>query len=86
MIEKFSNLIADARVAAGAALTTSGSGIAQWLDMLPSTALTKGATLIGIILSTVLIVVHIRRDRREAAKMKLELDIMRQTLTNKGPE
>lgn len=86
MIEKLSNLIADARVAAGAALTTGASGVGQWVDMIPSTTLTKGATLIGIVLSTVLIVVHIRRDGREAAKMKLELDIMRQTLTNKGPE
>jgi len=60
------------KVATVVAATTTGSGISTYLEMIPS-EIGKVATLIGIILSTVLIYTHIRLYKKKMAIMEKEL-------------
>lgn len=86
MIERLHDFLTSMRLAVTAALGTAASGLGQWIDMVPSNTLSKGATIIGIILSSVLIYVHIRRDRREAIKLQVELEILRQKQKDEGAD
>ncbi len=65
-------MIHDIRVAATVAGGTVVSGITQVLDLIPDN-IGKLATLIGIILSSVLIYIHIRRARLERAILEKKL-------------
>ena len=56
--------------------TTVGSGTATWLEWVPSD-IGKLATIIGIILSTVLIYTHLKKQKREEEKHNLEMEILR---------
>lgn len=60
------------KVASGAAAMTTGTGIGTFLDWIPND-IGKLATLVGIILSVVLIRVHLTNLK----KAQLELQIMR---------
>ncbi|BAV81073.1 hypothetical protein [Vibrio phage CKB-S1] len=80
MIERLLDFLTDIKTSVGTAAITIGSGVGQWIDMIPSNVLSKSATLVGIGLSIVLIVVHIRRDRREARRDKLELEQLRKKI------
>lgn len=62
MIERF---VTDARAAIGTAAATISTGTASWLDLIPDN-IGKLATLLGIILTAILIVTHtykLKRDR-----------------------
>ena len=52
-------IIADGRLGAVVATTTAATGTGTWLEMIPENIGRLG-TLVGIILSLVLIVVHLR--------------------------
>lgn len=69
----------DPRVGWMAAGGTTAAGSAKWIEMIPN-EIGKIATLIGAILSLVLIVVHLRKMRQDAqaadlARIKAELEI-----------
>lgn len=53
-------VVTDVKTAAGVAATTTGTGLAAWLEKIPPD-IGKLATLVGIVLSCVLIVTHIKR-------------------------
>lgn len=62
MIERY---ITDARAAIGTAAATISTGTASWLDLIPDN-IGKLATLLGIILTSILIATHtykLKRDR-----------------------
>ena len=68
------NFIADGRVATVVATGTTGTGLmTTWLDWLPDD-IGKLATVTGIVLSLVLIVVHLSKMRYESRKAKLEIE------------
>jgi hypothetical protein len=59
----------DGRLGSAVATTTTGTGLATWMQMIPND-IGKLATVVGIVLSLVLILSHvlkIRQDLREAA-------------------
>lgn len=64
-----------AKVAAATSATTAGSGMATWLEWIPSD-IGKLATLIGLTLSIVLIYTHLKKYKREEEKHKLEIEIL----------
>lgn len=70
------------KVAASTSIATAGTGAAAWLEWIPSD-IGKLATLIGVILSSILIYAHIKKLQRdkelhavEMAKKTLELEIL----------
>ena len=65
-----------AKIAAATSATTAGSGMATWLEWIPSD-IGKLATLIGLTLSIVLIYTHLKKYKREEEKHKLEIEILR---------
>ena len=70
-----SNLLIDAKVAGATAAATTGTGLATILEMIPND-IGKLATLVGIILSVVLIYTHWRKGRIEYKKIQLEIAIL----------
>ncbi len=65
----------DIKTAATVATGTTGTGLGTILDLIPSD-IGKLATVIGIILSSVLIFTHIRKGAIEYRKTKLEIKIL----------
>ena len=57
------------------AMSTTGTGMGTIFDLIPDD-IGKLATLIGIVLSTVLIYTHSRRMMMDSKKSKLELEIL----------
>lgn len=71
------NYIADGKVGAGVAAGTTGSGLmTTWLSFIPD-EIGKVATVTGIILSLVLIVVHLQKMRYDSRKARLEIEQMK---------
>ena len=68
-------IISDPKIGGAVAATTTGSGLAGLLDWLP---LSEVATIVGIILSCVLIYTHLRKGRIEYEKTRLEIKILEQ--------
>ena len=75
--------ITDGRIGSAVAGGTIGTGTATWADWIPGD-IGKIATLVGIILSLVLIAVHLRKMRYDAKewelkqiKAQLEIDELR---------
>lgn len=58
---------------------TTGTGLATWLNLIPN-EIGKLATLVGIVLSVVLIVMHIRKMRQEARESALRESILSEQL------
>ncbi len=76
----FQNLGISSKAAAGVAAATTGMGVSgtfNFLDLIPND-IAKLATVIGIILSVVLIYTHIRRGRIEYKKVQLEILLMKE--------
>jgi hypothetical protein len=74
-----SELVQSAKIATGVSAATTTSGIATVLEWIP-TDIGKLATLIGLILSTVLIFTHWKKSKRageihDLEKRKLEIEI-----------
>lgn len=65
------------KVAGTVSAATTGSGLGTVLDLIPN-EIGKLATLVGIILSLVLIYTHWRRGRIEYAKTQLEIMILKE--------
>lgn len=65
-----------AKVAVATSATTATSGTLTWLEWIPPD-IGKLATLIGILLSAVLIYTHIRKYKREEEKHKLDIEILK---------
>lgn len=63
-------------IVAGGTMTT---GLATWLNMIPA-EIGKLATVVGIVLSIVLIVMHIRKIRQDARESALREEILREQL------
>lgn len=76
MRESLTNFMHDAKVGAGTAATTIGAGIGTALDWIPND-IGKLATLVGIILSVVLIWNHWRKGKNEDRKNCLEIELLR---------
>jgi len=71
-------VVADQKLGHGIAAATTGSGISlSWLDVIPND-IGKLATVVGILLSCVLIYTHMRKGRLEYEKVRLELKLMRE--------
>ena len=70
-------LAANPKVAHAAAMATTSTGIGTLFDVIPDD-IGKLATLVGIILSSVLIYTHARRWHMDSAKNKLELEILKE--------
>lgn len=64
------------KAAAIVSTSTVSSGIADILGIIPDD-IGKLATLVGIVLSVVLIYTHLRKGSAEYQKIQLEIDIMR---------
>tara|TARA_R110000744_G_scaffold333450_1_gene438850 strand:+ start:11853 stop:12161 length:309 start_codon:yes stop_codon:yes gene_type:complete len=71
------NLVNDIKVAWLMATGTIGSGLGTVLEMIPND-IGKLATLVGIILSSVLIYTHFRKGRIEWEKTHLEILILKE--------
>lgn len=55
---------------------TTTSGLGTWMDMIPND-IGKLATLVGICLSLVLIVMHLRKMRQDTAEGRLREELLR---------
>lgn len=73
------NLINDARVAGVVSTTTMGSGMGVILDLIPND-IGKLATVVGIVLSLVLIFTHLRKGFIERKKIQLEIELLKNKL------
>lgn len=71
------DLMSDIKVAWLTVTGTIGSGLGTALEMIPND-IGKLATLIGIILSVVLIYTHLRKGRIEYEKVRLEIIILKE--------
>jgi len=67
-----SEVVQNPRIASAVASATTGTGLGTILDLIPND-IGKLATLIGIILSSVLIYTHWRKGRIEYEKTRLEI-------------
>lgn len=70
-------VVTSPKVAGSVSAVTTGSGLGTVLDVIPND-IGKLATLIGIILSLVLIYTHWRRGRVEYEKTRLEIAILKE--------
>jgi hypothetical protein len=59
--------------------STTVTGLSTWLNLIPS-EIGKLATVVGIILSITLIVMHVRKMRQEARESALREEILREQL------
>lgn len=69
---KTMDAVTSAKTAGGVAVATVSTGAGSWLDVIPDD-IGKLAALVGMALSFTLIVVHIRRDRRESKRLEHDL-------------
>lgn len=70
-------VISSPKIAGSVSAVTTGSGVGTILDVIPND-IGKLATLIGIVLSLVLIYTHWRRGRIEYEKTRLEIAILKE--------
>lgn len=73
--EGLQQLASDPKVASAISTITTGTGVGTFLDLIPND-IGKLATLVGIILSSVLIYTHWRKGRIEYKKTQLEITIL----------
>jgi hypothetical protein len=71
------NLLSDLKVAWLTATGTLGTGLATVVEMIPND-IGKLATVVGIVLSSVLIYTHLRKGRAETEKLQLEILILKE--------
>lgn len=65
-------LATDPRTAGMVASTTAAAGVGDWFHLIPDD-IGKLAAVLGVVLSAVLIVTHLRRGRLDARKLDLEI-------------
>ncbi len=71
------NLISDIKIAWVTVMGTIGSGLGTFLEMIPN-EIGKLATLLGIVLSSVLIYTHVRNGRLQYEKTQLEILVLKE--------
>lgn len=59
--------------------STTATGLSTWLNLIPN-EIGKLATLVGVILSITIIVMHVRKMRQEARESALREEILREQL------
>jgi len=74
-----SDVVQSPKVAAAVSTVTTGSGLATFLNIIPSD-IGKLATLTGIILSVILIITHSIKSYRDGKKHKVEMEILEKRL------
>jgi len=65
-----------AKIAAVTSATTIGSGTATWLEWIPGD-IGKLVSLVGLLLSAVLIYTHLKKSSRDQEKHDLEMKILK---------
>lgn len=75
--EGVQQLASNPKIASGVSAMTTGTGIGTFLDWIPND-IGKLATLVGIVLSMVLIYTHWRKGRIEYKKTQLEILILKE--------
>lgn len=78
---KVVRMIEGTKSAAVTAAATTGLSLGTVLEWIPD-AIGKLGTLVGIILSIVLIAVHIRRYRMDSKKHRLETELLKARIKN----
>lgn len=73
------SLVNDVRIGATVSTITTGSGLGVILDLIPDD-IGKLATVVGIVLSVVLIFTHLRRGYIENKKIMIEVEILKAKL------
>ena len=74
-------MIQDIKAAVMVSASTTGVGLGVVFDWIPND-IGKLASLIGIILSIVLIIFHLRKGHIENKKSKIELELLQEKLRN----
>lgn len=77
-----SDIFSDIKVAASVATITWSSGLATFLEWIPMD-IGKLATLIGIVLSLVLIRSHLKRAKREEEEHRVKMELLIRELAQK---
>ncbi len=75
--EGLAELAQNPKVASVVSTVTTGTGLGTFLDLIPND-IGKLATLVGIVLSSVLIYTHWRKGRIEYKKTQLEILILKE--------
>ena len=78
-------MIQDIKLAAMVSASTTSVGFGLIFDWIPND-IGKLASLIGIVLSIVLICFHLRKGRIETKKAKLEIELLEQKKLRNHPE
>lgn len=79
--EQFLNFATSVKTAATAGVTTASAGVGTWFDVIPDD-IGKLASLVGICLTVVLLVFHIKRGLLDIKKANLEIELLKKQ-TNK---
>lgn len=74
--EGVQQLATNPKIASGVSAVTTGAGVTTVLDLIPDD-IGKLATLVGIVLSAVLICTHFRVGRIQCKKIQLEIELLR---------
>lgn len=77
-----SDILDDVKTAVSVAIATCGSGVATFLEMIP-TDIGKVATLMGVVLSIVLIYTHLKKSRLMEEKHKLEMELLHKQIKDR---
>lgn len=75
--EGLQELASNPKIASAVSAATTGTGLGTLLDLIPN-EIGKLATLVGIVLSSVLIYTHWRKGRIEYQKTQLEILILKE--------
>lgn len=75
--EGLTELAQNPKVASAVSTLTTGTGLGTFLDLIPND-IGKLATLVGIVLSSVLIYTHWRKGRIEYEKTQLEILVLKE--------
>ena len=78
-------IVQDPKIASMVSTMTTGAGLAAILDLIPNN-IGKLATLVGVVLSLVLIYTHWRKGRIEYKKIQLEIDLLKKNQEKQNPE
>jgi len=74
-----SDAVQSPKIAVVVSTVTTGSGLGTFLDLIPAD-IGKLATLIGILLSTILIVTHLVKSYRDGKEHNVEMEILKRKL------
>jgi len=79
LYQQVSQTANDVKTASATSLATVSTGSATWLEWIP-TDIGKLATLVGLILSSVLIYTHLQKNQRAREAHELDMAIKRKEL------